>query len=385
MKPTDKSFKRYSVYATLLVMLGAFIYFALLADAFYSAGDVQVRPTIAQLSPSLPVDIREKDEERINITRPINGINSREQRVEVEGRAPHNSVVALYVNGALTENSVARNGYYHFSKVQLTKHANVLQTRFYAKNGFSDSSSAILVFYQKRIVSAEDQANYFRNSSDNLSRGNLNKKQIVMTFNGTLKSDSCETILKALDDAKVQTTMFLSAEFLGRYPGLSKKIAERQEVGPYVLSASSHNELHSELYKTEREFQQLTGKRLSKLWRGPFTASNLELRKWAAELGYVHVAWTNDSQTRQNMDSMDTIPNADSPEYFPALLIKDRLLSFGQNEPQQANGAIVMMNLGSDRESGDRLAPWLPEIIMTLQRRGYQFVTAGQILKSQQS
>jgi DNA replication protein DnaD len=80
------------------------------------------------------------------------------------------------------------------------------------------------------------------------------------------------------------------------------------------------------------------------------------------------------------MDSLDWVTNPDLPEYFPALLIKDRLLSFGQNEPAQANGSIIVIHLGSLRQQEDRLDPWLPEIINTFQQRGYRFVTISELM-----
>ena len=83
------------------------------------------------------------------------------------------------------------------------------------------------------------------------------------------------------------------------------------------------------------------------------------------------------------MDSLDWVPSATTPGYFPALLIKDRLLSFGQNEPDQANGAIILMHLGSQRELRDRLDKYLPEIIKTFRQRGYEYITASELIDHQ--
>jgi hypothetical protein len=95
------------------------------------------------------------------------------------------------------------------------------------------------------------------------------------------------------------------------------------------------------------------------------------------------VAWTSDPKTRQNMDSLDWVPNSSYSGYFPAMLIKDRILSFGHNEPAQANGAIVLMHLGTERAPDDRVDKWLPEIIQTFRNRGYEFITASKLIDRQ--
>jgi peptidoglycan/xylan/chitin deacetylase (PgdA/CDA1 family) len=142
----------------------------------------------------------------------------------------------------------------------------------------------------------------------------------------------------------------------------------------------TREELQTQLRKTEELFYHATGKRMAPLWRAPFGEQNLEIRKWASELGYTHVAWTSDPKTHQNLDSLDWVPNQSYPGYFPALLVKDRILTFGQNEPNQANGGIVLMHLGTQRADDDRVDQWLPEIIKTFKGRGYSFITASQLV-----
>ncbi|MCI0416955.1 polysaccharide deacetylase family protein [bacterium] len=370
------------MYATLILLLSGFVYFALLADAFYSGGDLQVKPNLTQIAPSLPVDMQEKPTEEIMISRPLNGTKCLSQTIQVEGRAPSNSVVAIYLNGTLIDNTVAREGHYRFAQVPLTKHANVLQTRFYANNGSSDSSSAIMIFNQDSKRAPAENSPFFQNSSDNISRGNLDRRELVMTFEGGSEANSCAAILKTLEETKIHSTVFLTGEFIEKYPDFTRELAQKHEAGIQVTAPTSINrgELQNQLRKTEEIFHAVTGKRMARLWRAPSGEHNVEFRKWAAELGFVHVAWTANAATNQNMDGLDWVTNADFPGYFPALLIKDRLVSFGQNEVEQANGAIIRMQLGSKRASGDLLDQWLPEIIKTFRQRGYRFVTASELI-----
>jgi hypothetical protein len=65
------------------------------------------------------------------------------------------------------------------------------------------------------------------------------------------------------------------------------------------------------------------------------------------------------------------------------MLIKDRILSFGHNETAQTNGAIVLMHLGTERAAADRVDQWLPEIIQTFRQRGYDLITASELIDRQ--
>jgi peptidoglycan/xylan/chitin deacetylase (PgdA/CDA1 family) len=382
----------------LVVLVAGFVYFGLLADAFYSGGSQQNQQDLA---PSLPVDLEKEEDknEGITITRPINGMKSASQFVEVEGSAPPNAVVAVYLNGSLVESTIARNTLYRFPKIMLTKHANVLQTRFYS-DGSSNFSPAIMVLYQDPIQTDSTNWKFFQNSPDNISRGNVNRKELVLTFDGGSEANSADNILNALKKHKVRSTIFLTGEFIQKFPELTRKIASEHEVGNHTFSHEhlttfatdsqqktsplmNREELQMQLRKTDELFYLTTGKRMIPLWRAPYGEHNLEIRRWAAELGYVHVAWTSDPKTRQNMDSLDWVPNSSYSNYFPAMLIKDRILSFGHNEPAQTNGAIVLMHLGTQRTAEDRVDKWLPEIIQTFRQRGYEIITASELIDRQ--
>lgn len=390
---------RYALYGSLFLSFLGLIYFGLLADAFYSGGDRTANRSTARITPSLPVEPADKSpQDAVTITRPINGMKSASQTVEVEGKAPANAVVAVYLNGSLIESTVARGGIYNFSGVLLTKHANVLQTRYYGDNSTSNFSPAIMVLYQEPIQENNgSEWKFFQNSADNISRGNLNRKELVLTFDGGSDENSADSILKTLKQFGIHSTVFLTGEFIEKYPDMTRRIAQDHEVGNHTYSHEhlttfasnsaqktaidiTREELHTQLRKTEQLFYNATGKRMAPLWRAPFGEHNIEIRKWAAELGYTHVAWTSNPKNRQNLDSLDWVPNQSYPGYFPALLIKDRILTFGQNESEQANGGIILMHLGTDRADNDRVDQWLPEIIKTFRSRGYTFITASELV-----
>jgi hypothetical protein len=94
---------------------------------------------------SLPVNTGKIPASPITITKPLNGEKIDLQTIQVEGNAPKDSVVAIYLNGNLTDKTVARATHYRFPHVVLTKRANVIQTRFFDR-GSSEASTAIMVF-----------------------------------------------------------------------------------------------------------------------------------------------------------------------------------------------------------------------------------------------
>lgn len=396
-----RTYAKYALYLTGLILVASLIYFALLADAFYSGGDQGSTPNLTEIKPSLPLEIeRPAPAEALTITRPLNGMKSPSQLIEVEGKGPKNAVVALYLNGTLMESTVARQNVYRFPKVLLTKTANVIQTRFYTDSGASNFSPAIMVLYQDSLQSDATDWKYFQNSGDNISRGNLSRKEIVLTFDGGSEANSCETILNTLKQNGVRSTIFLTGEFMEKFPELTRRIAAEQEVGNHTYSHEhlttyaensaqktaknlTREDLQNQLRRAEEIYYLTTGKRMMPLWRAPYGEHNLEIRRWAAELGYMHVAWTANPKNRQNMDSLDWVPNQTYGGYFPAQLIKDRILSFGQNEAEQANGSIVLMHLGSERKAEDRLDKWLLEIVKTFKQRGYRFITASELIDRQ--
>lgn len=150
-----RRFHKSALYSSIAILIGGFIYFGLLADAFYNDGDQKNLSALSAIAPSLPVQTggAQQSADRIVITQPFNGANSTSQTLAVEGRAPANSTVTIYLNGRVVQSTIARNSSYSFPGIMLTEHANVLQTRYYSQDGSSDASAAILIFYDRSTKS----------------------------------------------------------------------------------------------------------------------------------------------------------------------------------------------------------------------------------------
>jgi peptidoglycan-N-acetylglucosamine deacetylase len=231
-----------------------------------------------------------------------------------------------------------------------------------------------------------------------LLRGRSSLPYLCLTFDGAVHAGDLPRILRILAERGIPATFFLTGEFIARHPGPVRAIVQagheggnhlyqhvhlttwdfngKQELRPEVTRAA----LHRLLRDNEALFRQVTGREMQKVWRAPFGETNPTLDAWAAELGYIHVAWTRDFSGARSMDSLDWVADPGAARYLTAAQIRDRLLSFDGGRPGGANGAIILMHTGTLRQSEH---PWtvLGEVADEFRRKGYTFVTVTQLVR----
>ena len=231
-----------------------------------------------------------------------------------------------------------------------------------------------------------------------LLRGRSSLPYLCLTFDGAAHADDLPRILKILAGRHIPATFFLTGEFISRHPGQTRAIVESgHEVGNHLLRhvhlttwdqngrqellpGVTREVLHRLLRENEALFGEVTGRPMQKVWRAPFGETNQTLDAWAAEWGYIHVAWTRDFSGIRSMDSLDWVADPTSARYLTAAQIRDRLLSYDGGRPGGANGAIILMHTGTLRQSE---YPWtvLGEVVDGLRGRGYTFVTATRLIR----
>jgi peptidoglycan/xylan/chitin deacetylase (PgdA/CDA1 family) len=235
-------------------------------------------------------------------------------------------------------------------------------------------------------------------SAPDITRGALMKKEISITFDGGSEAAGAEEILRTLREKNVKTTIFLTGEFIKSYPKLVKEMVEDgHEIGNHSLShphlttfASNYRQqtlfgvdkefITRQLKETARIFKELTGKDMIPFWRAPYGEQNAEIRQWAYEAGFTHIGWTRNYKTKQSLDSLDWVANEESEFYHSADEIKQRILNFDKSG-NEVRGGIVLMHLGTERKSSHAHTK-LPEIINSLEERGYRFVKVSELLNS---
>jgi peptidoglycan-N-acetylmuramic acid deacetylase len=174
-----------------------------------------------------------------------------------------------------------------------------------------------------------------------------------------------------------------------RYPDLTRRIAaEGHVVGnhtfshPHLTTYSFNSRqstlagvtqefLKSQLQRTQDMFTLISGKPMSRLWRAPFGEFNAQILAWAEAAGYRHVYWT------PHLDTLDWVSSPSDPLFRTPQQILQGLLNRDAKDPRRLDGGIVLMHLGTERESGMEADRILPDLIQNLRAKGYRFGTVA--------
>ena len=79
------------------------------------------------------------------------------------------------------------------------------------------------------------------------------------------------------------------------------------------------------------------------------------------------------------MDTLDWVADTTKSYYHTADEIMEKTLAFGKNKSMKANGAVILMHLGTQRIN-DFPHKNLPLIIRQMKKRGYSFMTISGLL-----
>jgi peptidoglycan/xylan/chitin deacetylase (PgdA/CDA1 family) len=207
-----------------------------------------------------------------------------------------------------------------------------------------------------------------------------------MTFDGGSSAEVATEVLDALKNRNIRTTIFLTGEFVRKYPDLVRRMdREGHELGNHTLDhphfapgmrrdpAWTKERFQRELLDADRILVRLLGHPFEAYWRAPYGEQTPELRKWAEELGYRHVGWS------EGADTLDWATVKERKLYRTGDAILDKLRA--RMEKQDGDGLIVLMHLGSARELGDRPTEGLGAFMDRARKEGWTFVTAGTILR----
>lgn len=314
----------------------------------------------------------------------------RQKTIGISGHAPDGSICALYLNNKLHDVTICIKGTFFFPRVTVHNGVNVFEVMAYDSSGKKNISNIIELFV--------DRNNEIIERGKNITRGSLKNKRVCLTFDGGASASCAPEILDILGKYKIKCTFFLTGDFIRNHPKLVKKMVKLgHEIGnhtdthPHLAKLDSNGKLetlpwvskdflHNQLKKTEEAFFQVTRKRMAPFWRSPYGEYNLQILKWAEEIGYCHIGWTCGRVLEEGLDTLDWVYNAESPIYYSAEEIKDKIVNFGQDSPDGANGGIILMHLASSRPVNDRIHLQLPSIINGLYKRGYHFAKISENL-----
>jgi len=323
------------------------------------------------------------------IRKPSPGTTLFSNKITVSGMADDGSIILLEQGGKLMAVTLADQGTFTFKRVPLSRKNSRLRVKEITSRG--------------RVRAVEDLDLHFAPPdllfrSRPIRKGNPHQKKIALTFDGGSSNNITDRILDILHEKEVHCTLFLTGEFIQRFPETVRRmVREGHEIGNHTfhhphLTTYVRNRRHetlpgltkerfqNELKQTAEIFKAVTGRKMAPFWRAPYGESNSEIRRWAAELGYREVDWTIGRDQKENMDTRDWVAQPGDPGYQSGEAIKQKILKFASEPGGRANGAIVLMHLASYRKQ-DFPYEKLPEIIDSLRAKGYELVPVRNLLK----
>ncbi|MBN1578142.1 MAG: polysaccharide deacetylase family protein [Chitinispirillaceae bacterium] len=240
-----------------------------------------------------------------------------------------------------------------------------------------------------------------KNTRHHFANGPADRPTVSLTFDGGSLANIADAVLDTLASRSVTATMFLTGEFIRKYPDLIRRIvAEGHECGNHTfkhphltryavdrtattLPSVSEPVLCDQLFRTERIFLTITGTRLAPLWRAPYGEFNREICRWAYEAGYLHIGWRQGRTWREGLDSNDWVPDPETPGYHTPEELIDKVATLARQQPCGINGGILLFHLGTERKkTEDRVHTVLGTLIDTLREKGYRIVPVSRMVAS---
>jgi peptidoglycan/xylan/chitin deacetylase (PgdA/CDA1 family) len=196
-------------------------------------------------------------------------------------------------------------------------------------------------------------------------RGPVGKSEIALTFDAGAEAECFEDLIRALENAHVNCTFFITGRFTNDHPDCAAEITKRgHEIGNHTwshlnLTQQSDDVVRDEITQAERAILQVSGQSPRPRWRAPYGMRDERVLQIAASLGYRSIYWT--------LDSLDGVEPAKTPQF-----LIDRIT---RKSDAELDGAIILMHVGERSTAGA-----LPAIIANLQGRGFRLITISKLL-----
>jgi peptidoglycan/xylan/chitin deacetylase (PgdA/CDA1 family) len=220
----------------------------------------------------------------------------------------------------------------------------------------------------------------------NFVHGPRKGRTLVLTFDGGSGAEAAQEILDTLKARQVRTTFFLTAPFIQKFPAIVRRMAaEGHELGnhstthPHMAPGMrrdpqwTKSRVQDELLDADAALVRLLGRPMDPYWRAPYGEHTAEIRRWAEEIGYRHVGWS------EGGDSLDWATPAERKLYRSGERILDKL--HARMQKADGSGLIVLMHLGSGRDEEDRPSRGLGAFMDRALRDGWRFVSVGESLR----
>ena len=195
--------------------------------------------------------------------------------------------------------------------------------------------------------------------------GSSKSKNIALTFDDGPSEVSSDQVLDVLKKYNIKATFFLLGGNVAKYPQVVKRMFEEGHVvaghswSHGAMDKVSAGEMQKQLDTTEDAIFQLTGKNIA-LFRPPYGTISKGGLECLDTSGYKVINWS--------VDSCDW--------KYPNNINQVRINTFRNIK----GGSIILFHTVAGKEPSKIVGELLPEIILTLQSQGYQFVTVDELL-----
>lgn len=199
-----------------------------------------------------------------------------------------------------------------------------------------------------------------------LRSGDPNSRYVALTFDDGPDDTYTPQILDILKSYGVKATFFFLGSHAEKYPDIVRRaVNEGHLVASHGYTHENFanltpDQIRQNLRRSREILESLTGKKIT-FFRPPYAAINSRAVETIAAEGYKIVLW--------NVDSLDW-------RSLPKETVLANVL------PATTSGSIILQHsAGGPGEDLSGTVQALPEIITTLQRRGFELVTVDRLLE----
>lgn len=220
-------------------------------------------------------------------------------------------------------------------------------------------------------------------------RTDVSQKRICLVFTAADKADGAETIISTLKKDHISGGFFFTGEFYEKFPNIIKRLIND---GHYVGSHSyghllyapwsnrdsllvSHQEFDEDMMKSYALMKKFgINKEDAPYFIPPYEYYNSTVASWAKQLGLQIINFTPGTATNGDY----TTP--DMKTYYSSKAIMQRVLKYEKTQPHGLNGHFLLIHFGTDAKRTDKFYSYLPQLIKTLQKKGYRFVSVKEAI-----
>jgi peptidoglycan/xylan/chitin deacetylase (PgdA/CDA1 family) len=319
-------------------------------------------------------------------------------------RHPHSALSAVYhfpIDGGLVDGPIYAPIFRSLKGVHLSmedKYAPFQSDRVvyhddsedYSSNEPTMDGTASLCYYLSALAKNIQPVNALniRYDEGGIIQGDASQKRLTLVFTGHEFADGYAVIRKVLKKHGIQAAFFLTGDFYRRYPKLAKQL---QVDGNYLAPHSDKHLLYADWTKrdstlvTGEEFvndlknnyraMQEAGLNLTKpyYFLPAYEYYNQQISNWAKQLGTTVVSYTPGSSSNADYTTPDMKSYLSSDQIFENILKYESIHSL--------NGFLLLTHIGTDISRTDKFYNKLDHLIVTLQQKGYRFVSINELLE----